>query len=71
VLLKATITRAHTDNNGIYGVRKVWLQLNRRTRKQPAYVAQLMRELPCRDRTEAKVSHLHSNHSASQRKQPG
>jgi hypothetical protein len=24
---------------------------------------------PCRDRTEAKVSHLHSNHSASRRKQ--
>ena len=27
--LKAQITRVHQDNYGVYGARKVWLQLNR------------------------------------------
>ena len=27
--LKAAISRVHKDNYGVYGARKVWLQLNR------------------------------------------
>jgi putative transposase len=44
--LKAAITRVHTENYGVYGARKVWLQLNREgTAVARCTVERLMREL--------------------------
>jgi putative transposase len=44
--LKAAITRAHQDNYGVYGARKVWLALNRQgTPVARCTVERLMREL--------------------------
>jgi putative transposase len=47
--LKPEITRVHRDNFGVYGVDKVWAQLNREgTRAARCTVARLMRELGLR-----------------------
>jgi putative transposase len=44
--LKAAISRVHQDNYGVYGARKVWLQLNREgTPVARCTVERLMREL--------------------------
>jgi putative transposase len=44
--LKAAITRVHQDNYGVYGARKVWLQLNREgIAVARCTVERLMREL--------------------------
>ena len=44
--LKAAISRVHTDNYGVYGARKIWLQLNREgTPVARCTVERLMREL--------------------------
>jgi putative transposase len=44
--LKAAISRVHQDNYGVYGARKVWLQLNREgTPAARCTVERLMREL--------------------------
>jgi putative transposase len=44
--LKAEISRVHKDNYGVYGARKVWLQLNREgTPAARCTVERLMREL--------------------------
>jgi putative transposase len=44
--LKAAITRVHAENYGVYGARKVWLQLNREgTPVARCTVERLMREL--------------------------
>ena len=44
--LKAAITRVHEDNFGVYGIEKVWRQLNREgIRVGRDRVARLMREL--------------------------
>jgi putative transposase len=44
--LKAAITRVHAENYGVYGARKVWLQLNREgTAVARCTVERLMREL--------------------------
>jgi putative transposase len=44
--LKAAISRVHKDNYGVYGARKVWLQLNREgTPVARCTVERLMREL--------------------------
>ena len=44
--LKAEISRVHTDNYGVYGARKVWLQLNQEgTPVARCTVERLMREL--------------------------
>jgi putative transposase len=48
-LLKAAIARVHADNYGVYGARKVWLQLNREgTEVARCTVARLMRDLGLR-----------------------
>jgi len=48
-LLKAAIARVHADNYGVYGARKVWLQLNREgTGVARCTVARLMRDLGLR-----------------------
>jgi putative transposase len=48
-LLKAAIARVHADNYDVYGVRKVWLQLNREgTEVARCTVVRLMRELGLR-----------------------
>ncbi len=48
-LLKAAIARVHADNYGVYGARKVWLQLNREgTEVARCTVVRLMRELGLR-----------------------
>jgi putative transposase len=48
-LLKAAIGRVHAENYRVYGVRKVWLQLNREgTEVARCTVARLMRELGLR-----------------------
>ena len=45
-LLKAAISRVHRDNYGVYGARKVWLELNREgTPAARCTVERLMREL--------------------------
>jgi putative transposase len=47
--LKPEIARVHRDNFGVYGVDKVWAQLNREgTRVARCTVARLMRELGLR-----------------------
>ena len=47
--LKQQITRVHKENYGVYGARKVWLQLNREgTPVARCTVARLMRELGLR-----------------------
>jgi putative transposase len=47
--LKDPITKVHQDNYGVYGARKVWLQLNREgTPAARCTVARLMRELGLR-----------------------
>ncbi len=44
--LKASISRVHRDNYGVYGARKIWLQLNREgTPVARCTVERLMREL--------------------------
>ena len=44
--LKAAISRVHKDNYGVYGARKIWLQLNREgTPVARCTVERLMREL--------------------------
>ena len=44
--LKVLISRVHKDNYGVYGARKVWLQLNREgTPVARCTVERLMREL--------------------------
>jgi putative transposase len=44
--LKAAISRIHKDNYGVYGARKIWLQLNREgTAVARCTVERLMREL--------------------------
>jgi putative transposase len=48
-LLKTAIARVHAENFGVYGVRKVWLQLNREgTEVARCTVARLMRDLGLR-----------------------
>lgn len=48
-LLKPAIARVHADNYGVYGARKVWLQLNREgTEVARCTVARLMRDLGLR-----------------------
>jgi putative transposase len=45
-LLKAAVTRVHAENLGVYGARKVWLQLNREhIPVARCTVARLMRDL--------------------------
>ncbi len=54
--LKVEITRVHTQNYGVYGARKVWLQLNReRIRVARATVERLMRELGLRGAVRGRV----------------
>ncbi len=54
--LKAEITRVHTQNFGVYGARKVWLQLNRqRIRVARCTVERLMRELGLRGAVRGRV----------------
>jgi putative transposase len=48
-LLKAAVSRVHRDNYGVYGARKVWLELNREgTSVARCTVERLMRELGLR-----------------------
>lgn len=48
-LLKTAIARVHAENFGVYGARKVWLQLNREgTEVARCTVARLMRDLGLR-----------------------
>jgi transposase-like protein len=48
-VLKAAIARVHADNYGVYGARKVWLQLNREGPEVArCTVARLMRDLGLR-----------------------
>jgi transposase InsO family protein len=48
-LLNAAISRVHRDNYGVYGARKVWLELNREgTEVARCTVERLMRELGLR-----------------------
>ncbi|WUI71041.1 IS3 family transposase [Nocardia sp. NBC_00403] len=54
--LKVEITRVHTQNYGVYGARKVWLQLNReRIRVARCTVERLMRELGLRGAVRGRV----------------
>ncbi|HEY6356651.1 MAG TPA: IS3 family transposase [Vicinamibacterales bacterium] len=47
--LRAAISRVHRDNYGVYGARKVWLELNREgTQVARCTVERLMRELGLR-----------------------
>ncbi|WP_432420840.1 IS3 family transposase [Nocardia brasiliensis] len=54
--LKVEITRVHSQNYGVYGARKVWLQLNReRIRVARCTVERLMRELGVRGAVRGRV----------------
>ena len=61
--LKPQIARVHRDNFGVYGVDKVWAQLNREgVRVARCTVARLMRELGLRG--DRKSTRLNSSHSS-------
>jgi putative transposase len=57
-LLKPAIARVHAENYGVYGARKVWLQLNREgTEVARCTVERLMRELGLRGARRGKRVH--------------